>query len=306
MGDTHYSVLLNESIELLNIKSDGIYVDGTFGRGGHSKAILAKLGKNGRLIAFDKDLEAIEYAKQNILDERLLVVHDSFANLKKYLRSNNIKQIDGLLLDLGVSSPQLDNASRGFSFSKDAKLDMRMDITRGSSLKEWINKVEEPELDQILWRYGEERFHKRIAHQIIKLRSIKPITTTAQLAKIIEDSIPFRDKGQHPATRSFQALRIVINNELNDLEQILDDVPDLLSIYGRVVVISFHSLEDRIVKSKFNELSKAKELPKWVIANNEKDINYKIIAKKVKATDTEINENVRSRSAILRCLEKLK
>lgn len=305
MSDDHYSVLLNESIELLNIKQDGVYVDGTFGRGGHSRAILDKLGDNGRLIAFDKDIEAIEYAKQNLHDKRMLVIHDSFANLINYLNTHNIKVIDGLLLDLGVSSPQLDVATRGFSFNKDAELDMRMDTTRGISLKEWINTIEEDVLDDILWRFGEERFHKRIAKEIIKARNITPISTTSELAKIVAQSIPFKEKDKHPATRTFQALRIAINNELDDIECVLNDIPNFLKVNGRVVVISFHSLEDRIVKQKFNELSTPQKLPKWVTVSST-DINYRVIAKKVKATMLEVSKNIRSRSAILRCLERLK
>ncbi len=303
----HYSVLLNESIELLDIKPEGIYVDGTFGRGGHTKVILDKLGKTGRLIAFDKDIEAISYAKQNIHDGRLILIHDSFANLKRYLQSHNINAIDGLLLDLGVSSPQFDNESRGFSFRFDSELDMRMDNTQGVNCREWINSVTEAELNDVLWRYGEERFSRKIAKNIVASRDKKPIVTTKDLTQIIENSIPFkfREKGQNPATRSFQALRIVINNELEDIENIIKDAPDLLKIGGRIVVISFHSLEDRIIKTKFNELSKPKDLPKWVMVE-ESSTNFRVVAKKIKAKLDEIEQNVRSRSAVMRCLERIK
>lgn len=303
-SNLHYPVLLTESVELLDIKADGVYVDGTFGRGGHSKLILDKLGSNGQLICFDKDIEALEYAKSNLNDRRLRTVHDSFSTLTSYINSNDINKIDGLILDLGISSPQVDTPHRGFSFRLDALLDMRMDTTRGQTLEQWINTVDETVLANVLWQYGEERFHKRIAKHIVKSRGIRPITTTFELADIIAQSIPFHEKGQHPATRSFQALRIVINNELNDLEILLDGIPDFLNIDGRVVVISFHSLEDRLVKNKFNQLSKPKILPKWIMSDIEQ-VNYAIIAKKVKASYREISENIRSRSAIMRCLKRL-
>ena len=304
-SNTHYSVLLEESISLLDIKPDGVYVDGTFGRGGHARAILDKLGNNGRLIAFDKDVEAISAAKQNIHDERFIMVHGSFANLNNYLKTNNIIAIDGLLLDLGVSSPQLDTPDRGFSFRFNAPLDMRMDTTHGKSVKEWINQASESEIDEILWKYGEEKFHKKIASNIVKSRALKPIETTTDLVKIIEQCIIYKEKGQHPATRSFQAMRIFINNELSDVETILNDIPEFLRVNGRVVVISFHSLEDRIVKNYFNFLTKPIPTPKWIMVDD-KGANYQIIAKKIKASLQELNENVRSRSAIMRSLERLK
>jgi 16S rRNA (cytosine1402-N4)-methyltransferase len=301
----HYSVLLKESVDLLNIKPDGIYIDGTFGRGGHSRFILDQLGEHGLLIAFDKDIEAISYAKETITDKRFIIIHDSFANLKKHLEQHNIQKIDGVLLDLGVSSPQIDTASRGFSFRYDSELDMRMDTSKGISCKEWLNTVKEEELSNILWHYGEERFSRKIAHNIVAQREKEPILTTTQLTKIIEDTVTFREKSQHPATRSFQAIRIVINNELGDLESVLEDIPDLLKVGGRAVIISFHSLEDRIVKTKFNQLSKPRELPKWVLVTDDV-LNYKVIAKKIKASIAEIDENSRSRSAVLRALERVR
>lgn len=297
----HYSVLLAESIELLNIKPDGIYVDGTFGRGGHTKAILEKLNENGRVIAFDKDIEAINYGRQNIIDKRLTLVHNSFASIDQL----GIEKLDGVVLDLGVSSPQLDNSNRGFSFRQEGDLDMRMDNTRGQSAKEWIKVVKEVDLADVIWRYGEERFSRRIAKNIIKARDEKEISTTTELAEIIRQSVGSTEKGQHPATRSFQAIRIFINNELGDLEKVLEKLPQHLKTGGRAVVISFHSLEDRIVKNKFNDLSKEEQLPKWI--NKTPDAaKYKVVAKKIKASLNEVEENKRSRSAILRCLEKIK
>lgn len=300
----HYSVLLEESIELLNIKPDGVYVDGTFGRGGHSRAILNKLNNSGRLIAFDKDIEAIEYGKKELNDPRLTLIHDSFANLDKHLAVLNLPGVDGVLLDLGVSSPQLDDKTRGFSFRFDTELDMRMDNTSGISAKDWLNQVSEKELATVLWQYGEEKFSHQIARNIVAKRKNLPIVTTFQLAKIIEQSMPFKEKGQHPATRSFQAIRIVINNELVDLEKVLAQIPQVLNVLGRFVVISFHSLEDRIVKNSFTDFSSSPKMPKWVMLEDPLP-EYKVIAKKIKASDLELRENKRSRSAILRCLERL-
>lgn len=301
----HYPVLLNESIELLNIKPDGIYVDGTFGRGGHTQEILDRLSENGRLIAFDKDPDAHVYAREHFKDKRLTLIWDSFVSMKNQLAELDIKQVDGILLDLGVSSPQLDDEKRGFSFRFDAPLDMRMNTSQGISAKEWINSVDETELAGVLWNYGEERFSRRIAKAIVEKRQISPIETTKELANIIDNAMPFREKGKNPATRSFQAIRILINNELGDLEALLAQVPDLLSVDGVMAVISFHSLEDRIVKNVFNDLAKVKNLPKWVMATPELP-SYEVIAKKIKASYSELEENVRSRSSILRAIKRLK
>jgi len=303
--NSHYPVLLKESIELLDVKANGVYVDGTFGRGGHTKEILARLGPDGKLIAFDKDPDAHAYAGEYFKDKRLTLVHDSFANMTDCLANLGIKQVDGILLDLGVSSPQLDDEKRGFSFRFDAPLDMRMDTHSGVSAKEWINSVVESELADVLWNYGEERFNKRIAKAIVDKRQSAPIETTKQLADIIDNAMPFKEKGKNPATRSFQAIRIFINNELGDLELLLAQIPELLAISGVMVVISFHSLEDRIVKNAFNGLAKAKSLPKWVMAEPELP-NYQVIAKKVKASVSELEENVRSRSSILRAIKHLR
>ena len=301
----HYSVLLNESVELLGIKAHGTYVDGTFGRGGHSKVILERLGSDGKLIAFDKDIEAVEYANKNINDNRFNIVHGSFVQLTQYLEANNIEKIDGLLLDLGVSSPQFDTQERGFSFRFDGPLDMRMDQTDGITLAKWLELASGKEIDDVLKCYGEERFHKRIAANIVKVRQIKPIVTIFDLLKILDESIVFKERDKHFATRAFQAFRIKINNELEDLEKLLNAIPDYLEIGGRMVVISFHSLEDRIVKERFNKLSKPVSVPKWVMTLDEEP-SFKVVAKKIRASELELKENTRSRSAILRCLERLK
>lgn len=302
----HYSVLLHESIELLAIKPNGIYVDGTLGRCGHTREILKNLDENGRLISFDRDIEAIDYAKSNLLDSRLTVIHDNFADIDLHLQKIGIEKIDGIILDLGVSSPQLDNAERGFSFSKNAALDMRMDNTRGESARDWINSASEADIADVLWKYGEEKFSRRIAANIVKTRHEKNIETTSELANIIASSIPkFKNYDKHPATRSFQAIRIFINNELGSLEELLNKLPNILAINARVVIISFHSLEDRIVKTYFNSLVDKNKLPKWVM-QIEEEADYKVIAKKIKASINEINENTRSRSAVMRSLERLR
>lgn len=300
----HYSVLLKESIDLLNIKPNGIYIDGTFGRGGHSGAILDRLGADGQLIAFDKDPEAIKFAAKFTNDQRFVIIHDSFANLTQHLDRLDIKRVDGILLDLGISSPQIDTPERGFSFRFDAKLDMRMDNTSGISAAEWLNSEEENILADVFWQYGEEKFSRKIAAKIVATRLVKPLETTTDLANLVAGVIPYKEKGQHPATRVFQAIRIYINNELGDVEQILEDAHSYLAESGRFVVISFHSLEDRIVKTKFVKLSSGEKLPRWVMAN-EKPSDYKVIAKKIKASEEELAQNSRSRSAVMRCLERV-
>jgi len=300
----HYSVLLDESIELLNIKPDGIYVDGTFGRGGHSQAILKKLGEHGRLIAFDKDPDAVSYARVNFQDKRFTIIHDSFIAIDRVLEQLGISHVDGVLLDLGVSSPQLDSKERGFSFRFDAPLDMRMNNRSGITAQEWLASATETELADVFWRYGEERFSRRIAKAIVTKRTQQPILTTTELGKLIESQMPFKERGKNPATRVFQAIRIQINNELGDLEQLLQNIPFALGKNGRMVVISFHSLEDRLVKLKFNELAKGDELPKWAMVKDTQT-EFKVIAKKIKAGTLELDENSRSRSAVMRCLERL-
>jgi 16S rRNA (cytosine1402-N4)-methyltransferase len=307
---THLSVMLEEALHHLSIKEDGIYIDGTFGRGGHSQAILEKLGQNGHLIAFDRDLSAIESEKAKTLtkDSRFKLVHAPFSEMEKVVIKLDLnRKIDGILLDLGVSSPQLDDETRGFSFMNDGALDMRMDTTQGLSAAQWLANVDEKTLVQVLFDYGEERFARRIANAIVTTRLTQPIETTRQLAKLIEDTIPFREKHKHPATRSFQAIRIAVNNELGELESVLQQAKNLLNSKGRLVVISFHSLEDRIVKRFMRDESGVKQnVGKLPIkeADIEKGV-LNVLSKAVKPTTEEIAQNPRSRSAVLRVAERV-
>lgn len=307
---THLSVMLNEALHHLDIKENGIYIDGTFGRGGHSGAILEKLGQTGRLIAFDRDLSAIESEKAKTLtkDTRFKLVHAPFSEMENVVTEFNLNgKIDGILLDLGVSSPQLDDETRGFSFMNDGALDMRMDITKGESAAQWLAKVDEKTLVQVLFDYGEERFARKIAKAILTTRTTQPIETTRQLAKLIEDTIPFREKHKHPATRSFQAIRIAVNNELGELESVLKHSINLLNSKGRLVVISFHSLEDRIVKRFMRGESGVKQnVGKLPIkeADIEKGV-LNVLSKAIKPTAQEIAQNPRSRSAVLRVAERV-
>jgi len=298
----HYSVLLEESINLLEIKPDGCYVDCTFGRGGHARQILSRLGSSGRLIAFDKDLDAISEAN-NIQDSRFTIIHGSFATIKQSLSACGITHVDGVLADLGVSSPQLDDEGRGFSFRFEAKLDMRMDVTANYSAFEFVNNEAEELIAKVLFEYGEERFARKIAKNIVLSRQKKVIETTFDLADIIRSSIPAKFQDKNPSIRSFQAIRIYVNSELVDLESLLADVPELLNNKGRFVVISFHSLEDRLVKQKFNNLTKVEALPKWVMVDG-KTPDFILLVRKIKASEKELTENMRSRSAILRGIEK--
>jgi 16S rRNA (cytosine1402-N4)-methyltransferase len=304
----HIPVLLREAVDLLVTNPSGIYVDATFGRGSHSQAILNKLNINGRLIAFDKDLEAITYAKQRFANEsRFSIIHSSFAQLEKQLQQFGlVGQLSGILMDLGVSSPQLDDASRGFSFAREGKLDMRMDTTQGESAAEWIARVSEKELADVIWQYGEEKFSRRIAKAIVAARAESPIKTTTQLANIIKFAKPKMNEDKHPATRAFQAIRIAINHELTELEQALDQALNALLPQGRLAVISFHSLEDRIVKQFIRQHEKGEELPRGLPIKG-KTFNAKLqtIGKPVKPSLQETTVNPRARSAILRIAEKL-
>ena len=307
---SHLAVMLNEALLHLSIKKNGIYIDGTFGRGGHSGAILEKLGQTGRLIAFDRDLSAIESEKAKTLtkDTRFKLVHAPFSEMEKVVTEFNLNgKIDGILLDLGVSSPQLDDETRGFSFMNDGALDMRMDITKGESAAQWLSQIDEKTLVQVLFDYGEERFARKIAKAILTTRTTQPIETTRQLAKLIEDTIPFREKHKHPATRSFQAIRIAVNNELGELESVLKQSINLLNSKGRLVVISFHSLEDRIVKRFMRGESGVKQnVGKLPIkeADIEKGV-LNVLSKAIKPTAQEIAQNPRSRSAVLRVAERV-
>lgn len=305
MNNQHYSVLLRESIDALISSNRGVYVDGTFGRGGHSKAILDKLDKDGRLLAFDKDPRAIAVGRElQQHDARFEIVHSSFVGIEPVLTSRSL-QVDGVLLDLGVSSPQLDAAERGFSFMRDGPLDMRMDNSRGISAQEWIASAEVFEMIKVFREYGEERFAKRIAQRIADTRVHEVIDTTMKLARIIEEAVPKKDENKHPATRVFQAIRIEINDELRDLDAVLSASMTVLKPGGRMVVISFHSLEDRMVKRFFRKFSQSQDFPMGLpVTHDMLKAPLKIIGKAQKASDAEIVENVRSRSAIMRVAER--
>jgi len=306
----HLSVLLDEAIQGLKIKPQGIYVDCTFGRGGHSKEILQRLENEGQLLAIDRDLTAIqsELAIKMARNPSFSIHHGCFSELVEKLNQCDIRnQVDGLLMDLGVSSPQLDVAERGFSFMRDGPLDMRMDPSKGLSAAEWLRQVDEPSLTRVLFEYGEERFARRIARAIIARRVESPLTTTRDLAQLIEKTVPKREKHKHPATRSFQAIRIEINNELEEIKQGLLQATKVLKPGGRLVVISFHSLEDRIVKRFFRKESGRKEDP-GRLPIKEADIEQgvlKITGKAVKAGQHELQKNPRARSAIMRIAEKV-
>jgi 16S rRNA (cytosine1402-N4)-methyltransferase len=302
----HITVLLNEAVDGLNIKPDGIYLDATYGRGGHSQLILEKLGKNGRLIAIDRDLQAAETAKQHQGDPRFSFFHQDFASIPALLSEHNLlNKVDGILLDLGVSSPQLDQAERGFSFSKDGPLDMRMDTTQGISAEQWVNSASVEEMKKVIKEYGEEKFALRIARGIETNRAIKPISRTLELAEIVDQACPVKDKFKHPATRTFQAIRIFINDELGQLKQTLQSMFELLASGGRMSIISFHSLEDRMVKRFIKAQSQGTQAPKEVpLMADQLDIKFNKIGKAIKASQQEVNENPRSRSAILRIAEK--
>lgn len=305
----HTPVLLNEVMEHLIVSPDGIYVDATFGRGSHSLAILERLSPLGRLIAFDKDPEAVAYAKLTCRDQRFSIFHCSYARMSMLLKDLQVHgEIKGILFDLGVSSPQLDNPERGFSFVREGKLDMRMDTSQGIAAMTWLANIDENELATILWQYGEEKYSRRIARAIVGARKTTPIETTTQLAEIIKYAIPKPAKphDRHPATRSFQAIRIAINQELTELQQGLACALEALAIGGRLAVISFHSLEDRIVK-QFNKLNEQGEvLPRGLpIKGAHFAARLKILGKPIRPTLNEIKVNPRARSAILRISEKV-
>ena len=306
----HRPVMLAEVLEQLAIKENGIYLDCTFGRGGHSQGIMSVLGESGRLIALDRDVDAVnsEIAKAMLKDTRFNLRHSCFSALESVVVGEGlIGKIDGILLDLGVSSPQLDNPERGFSFIQDGPLDMRMDSSSDLTAAKWLAQVDEKELVRVLFEYGEERFARRIAHAIVETRTEKPLTTTRELTKLIEDVIPKREKQKHPATRSFQAIRIEVNKELDELNAALQQSIRALNQGGRLVVISFHSLEDRIAKQFIRNESGAKYNPgKFPI--KEAEIAKGVLVKRgkpLKANKTEIEQNPRARSAILRVAERV-
>lgn len=303
----HITVLLNEAVDALAVREDGIYVDGTFGRGGHSRLILSLLGSQGRLIVFDKDPQAIEAAQKLAeQDGRVTVVHDGFSSFQTTLDKLDIEEIDGALFDLGISSPQIDDGARGFSFRFDAPLDMRMDPTRGVSAAEWIATASEQDLHEVIKNYGEERFSRQIARAIVAQRTESPIDTTRKLAQLVAQNVRTRERGQDPATRTFQAVRIFINRELEEVEAVLPQVIGRLKQGGRLAVIAFHSLEDRIVKQFVKKYSQHPPLPRWA-AVKEADLPLpplKAVGKAIKPGVEETASNPRARSAVLRVAER--
>ena len=302
---SHITVLLNEAVEALAIKPAGIYVDGTFGRGGHSRAVLAQLGPEGRLIAFDRDPVAIA-AGSRIEDPRFELVHAPFSAFAEALAERGVDKVDGVLLDLGVSSPQLDEAERGMSFRFDAPLDMRMDTTRGLTAAEWLAEAPVADITRVLREYGEERFAYEIAKAIAAARTGGHVATTGQLAALVEKTVRTREPGQHPATRTFQALRICVNQELEELSLVLPQVVAALAPGGRLVVISFHSLEDRIVKRFMRDASRPPQLPARlpVRAADLPKPKLALVGKPVWPSDEEVSANPRSRSAVMRIAER--
>lgn len=307
----HVTVLLNEAVEGLNVKSDGIYVDCTLGGAGHSSLILKQL-TTGHLYCFDQDENAIQAARQRLetIGNQFTIIQSNFKNIKAELNQRGVEHVDGILFDLGVSSPQFDNAERGFSYNYDARLDMRMDQSSSLDAHEIVNHYSYEQLVEILYKYADEKFAKQIARRIEKEREIQPIDTTFQLVEIVKSAIPAyaRRKGGHPAKRSFQALRIAVNDELNVFDIALKDALDLLNINGRIAVITFHSLEDKICKYTFNEVSKLKDVPKGLpVIPEGMQPKFKLINKKpIIATEEELNENHRSHSAKLRVIERVR
>lgn len=306
----HFSVMLEECIEMLNIKEDGIYVDCTLGGAGHSKEILNRLSSKGRLIGIDQDLDALRAAKEKLKDfKNVTYVHNNFYSIKEILKDLGIEKVDGILMDLGVSSYQLDEGERGFSYMKEAALDMRMNREESFSAYNVVNDYSEDELFRILRDFGEEKFSRRIANRIVERRKTKPIETTLELVKIIDECIPakFKREGGHPAKRTFQAIRIEVNSELSILDRAIEDGIEALNQDGVMAIITFHSLEDRIVKNKFKDLTDPckcpKELPMCVCG---KEPIVKLINKKpIEATKEELENNSRSRSAKLRGCKKI-
>jgi 16S rRNA (cytosine1402-N4)-methyltransferase len=302
----HKTVLLQEAVEALRIKAEGTYVDATFGRGGHSRAILAQLGSSGRLIAIDRDPEALACAAK-ISDSRLIAFQANFGRIGQVVAKANLAGVDGVLLDLGVSSPQLDTAARGFSFRQDGPLDMRMDTSRGITAAEWLAHVSEQEIGEVIRRHGEERFAKQIARAIVAARSNGPVDRTRQLAQIVAKAVPTREPYQDPATRTFQAIRIHINQELEELEIALPQCLEMLNAGGRLAVISFHSLEDRIVKHYMRTQAQPGALPERlpVRASELPKPRMKLVGKPVYPSDEEVKANPRARSAVLRVAERI-
>jgi 16S rRNA (cytosine1402-N4)-methyltransferase len=304
-SSAHVAVLAQEAIEALNIRSNGTYVDCTYGRGGHSRLILEKLGTGGRLIALDRDPEAIEAAKA-LRDPRFMAMRSPFSRVRDVLQELGVAGVDGMLLDLGVSSPQLDDGRRGFSFRSDAPLDMRMDPDHGLSAADWLATAEESEIREVIRNHGEERFAKQIAAAVVAARARGPVDTTRKLAALVADAVPTREPRQNPATRTFQALRIHVNQELEELAVVLPQCVALLGAGGRLVVISFHSLEDRIVKRFLRSQSQADALPARlpVRARDLPQPRMRLIGRAARASDRETAANPRARSAVMRVAER--
>lgn len=303
----HRTVLLHEAVAALDVRPDGVYVDCTFGRGGHSRAILAALGPAGRLIAFDKDPQAVATADALAAqDSRFTIVHEGFETFSRELDRLGVEKVDGVLMDLGVSSPQIDDGSRGFSFRFDAPLDMRMDTTRGQTAAEWLASAAEADIKEVIKTYGEERFARQIAAAIVANRAVAPLTTTRELAVLVAQNVRTREPGQDPATRTFQAIRIYVNRELDELKAVLPQAAERLNTEGRLAVISFHSLEDRIVKHFLQDASTADQLPSWVPirAADMAEAPIKVVGKPVRSTKEEVDANPRARSAIMRIAKR--
>ena len=303
---SHIPVLLREALTALCIQHDGVYLDCTFGRGGHSRAILTELGANGRLIGFDRDPSAVAVAR-NLAQEdpRFEIVHTAFSELETALDSLAVSRVHGILMDLGVSSPQLDEAERGFSFQADGPLDMRMDPTAGESAADWIARADADEIAHVLWVFGEERFSRRIARAIVEARQLTPIVTTTQLSQIVTSAQPKKDQNKHPATRSFQGIRLYINGELTEVEQGLEAAMNRLEVGGRLAVISFHSLEDRLVKRALRDASRPpKGDPRMPLPDSVAQPKLKLVGKAIKASPDELRLNPRARSAVLRIAER--
>ncbi len=307
---SHISVLLDEAITGLAMKADGIYIDCTFGRGGHSGLILSKLSDQGRLIAIDRDPTAIAAAEKFADDARFGIEHHGFADLQQIAEKHQLLgKVDGILLDLGVSSPQLDEAERGFSFMKDGPLDMRMDTTRGQTAAQWLASADVEDITWVLRTFGEEKHAWRIANAIVDSRDEFPLTRTSELAELIKKTAPQREIKKHPATRSFQAIRMYINSELEQIEKALNASLAVLNEGGRLVVISFHSLEDRLVKQFMKKHSQGRQVPRGMPiseAELNKGKKLALVGRKQKPTKNEVDENVRSRSSVMRVAERLK
>ncbi|WP_297477775.1 16S rRNA (cytosine(1402)-N(4))-methyltransferase RsmH [Ferrovum sp.] len=302
----HHSVLLQEAVQALDLHPEGIYVDGTFGRGGHSQRILQEMASTGRVVALDRDPAAITAGRQALQDSRLILRQARFSQLEEVLLSLGIAGVDGILLDLGVSSPQLDQAERGFSFRQEGPLDMRMDPGEGMTAAVWLNQVGEKELAEVIHTLGEERFARQVARAIVQARAQRPLETTRQLAQIVATAVRTREAGQDPATRTFQAIRLHVNRELDELAAVLPQALRVLKRGGRLVVISFHSLEDRMVKRYFQAHARPPEIPRGM-AVRESDRpapQLRLVGRAQRASQAEVVRNPRSRSAILRVAER--